>query len=74
MNDEDMMDHPVGLQDHTIIDLQYLMRIISPGFIIQTDVLNMEFNTIDPEIFKHLITKAVVVEIQHAYILLNSKS
>lgn len=66
MNDEDMMDHPSRVEDPYNYRFTVFDKNNKPlGFIIQTDVLNMEFNTIDSEIFKRLNVPAVVVEIQY---------
>lgn len=65
MNDEDMMDanrvnDPYSYR-YTIFDNDNKPL----GFIIQTHVSNIEFNTIDSEIFRRLNVPVVIVEMQY---------
>ena len=73
MNDEDMMDvsrigDPYNYR-YTIFD-----NDTKPlGFIIQTHVGNIEFNTIDSEIFRRLKVPVVIVEMQYEVTFYSTK-
>lgn len=64
MNDEDMMDF-----SRVTDPLNYRFTVFDGetpvGFVIQTDVPHIDFNTIDSEVFKHLNLPVIITELTY---------